>query len=83
MFGAYDCALRVAAKAAGLIVIETPPSVWKTAMKAPKDKKAARHRASELLPGLKHLWPLAKDDGKAETALLALYAERRLNGGAA
>ncbi len=52
------------------------PNVWKKALSVPAGKDAARARASELLPGFACLWPLKKHDGRAEAALLALYARR-------
>lgn len=53
------------------------PHVWKRDMRCPKDKDGARDRASQLLPTSTHIWPLKKHDGRAEAALIALYAERR------
>jgi hypothetical protein len=67
-----------AAIAAGLELERVAPQVWKRALKVPADKRASRARASELLPAFSHLWPLAKHDGRAEAAMLALYAERYL-----
>jgi crossover junction endodeoxyribonuclease RuvC len=55
----------------------TYPHVWKRAMQCPKAKDAARARASQLLPEHAHLWPLVKHDGRAEAALIAMFAERR------
>jgi hypothetical protein len=52
------------------------PAVWKRAMMAPADKEASRQRASELMPASSHLWPLKKHHGRAEAAMLALYAQR-------
>lgn len=49
------------------------PQVWKKALSVPKDKDAARQRASQLLPDFSHNWPLKKHDGRAESALIALY----------
>jgi len=49
------------------------PQKWKKAMQCPKDKDAARMRASQLLPNEAHQWPLKKHDGRAESALLSLY----------
>ena len=49
------------------------PAEWKKAMQCPADKDAARKRASELLPRFSHNWPLKKHDGRAESALIALY----------
>lgn len=49
------------------------PQKWKGALNVPKDKDAARSRASQLLPAFAHNWPLKKNDGRAESALIALY----------
>ena len=49
------------------------PQVWKKAMSCPKDKDAARMRATQLLPMFADNWPLKKHDGRAEAALIALY----------
>lgn len=49
------------------------PRVWKKALQVPAAKDGARARASQLLPGAAHFWPLVKHDGRAEAALIALY----------
>jgi crossover junction endodeoxyribonuclease RuvC len=56
---------------------------WKRTLQLPKGKAAARARASQLLPQAAHYWPLAKHDGRAEAALLALFGARLLGGAAA
>lgn len=81
-FGSGYGAVRMAAIAHGLSVEAVPPATWKAALRVPSNKNGARQRASEMIPTHRHLWPLVKDDGKAEAALLALYAFRHLNGGA-
>ncbi|MGE5151189.1 MAG: hypothetical protein ACM3II_13795 [Rhodospirillaceae bacterium] len=53
---------------------------WKNALQVPKDKDAARARASQLLPAAASQWPLKKHDGRAEAALIALYGSRSLAG---
>lgn len=80
-FGVGYGAVRMAAISAGLTIEAVPPATWKSIMKVPRDKKGARQRASEMIPTHRHLWPAAGDDGKAEAALLALFAERHLKGG--
>lgn len=50
-----------------------PPAVWKRAMGLSADKDVSRQRASQLLPKHSNQWPLKKNDGKAESALLAYY----------
>lgn len=52
------------------------PHVWKRVMACPKEKDGARARASQLMPEHHAQWALKKHDGRAEAALLALYAER-------
>ena len=79
-FGQGYGALRVAGMAAGLILEAVPPAVWKAALKVPKDKRAARQRASEMIPTHRHLWSMAKDDGLAEAALLSIYGQRWVQG---
>jgi crossover junction endodeoxyribonuclease RuvC len=54
-----------------------PANAWKAAMRCPAEKVGARSRASQELPQFASLWSRAKDDGRAEAALIALYAERR------
>lgn len=49
------------------------PSVWKASLNVPADKSAARRRASEFYPDCADQWRLAKQDGRAEAALLAWY----------
>jgi hypothetical protein len=75
--------LRVAALAAGMQLHTVPPATWKAAMRAPKEKLASIQRASELLPHSAKLWAKGTGDaaqrgGRAEAAMLALYAERVL-----
>lgn len=63
------------ALAANYIKIEiVTPQSWKKALRVPKDKNAARARASELMPKAAHKWALASHDGRAEAAMIALYA---------
>lgn len=54
------------------------PVTWKKAMAVPKDKKEAIARATELMPRCGHRWCNAGHDGRAESALLALYAAREI-----
>lgn len=60
--------------AANFIAVELAnPRVWKKAMKLTADKDSCRRRASQLFPTYAELWCRAKDDGRAEAALLAYY----------
>lgn len=52
------------------------PVAWKRSMGCPAAKDEARKIASQLMPAHAHIWARAKDDGRAEAALIALYAER-------
>lgn len=49
------------------------PLTWKKALRVPKDKKESMARASELMPRCAHKWANAGHDGRAESAMLALY----------
>lgn len=53
------------------------PAVWKKAMGVTASKDGARARASMLFPQQAHLWARVKDDGRAESALIALYGSRQ------
>jgi crossover junction endodeoxyribonuclease RuvC len=64
--------------AAGIPVTYITPQVWKKALAVPKDKDGARQRASQLMPQHADNWPLKKHDGRAEAALIALYAREYL-----
>ena len=54
------------------------PQRWKKELQVPKDKDAARMRASQLLGDHAHNWPLKTHDGRAESSLIALYGMRSL-----
>lgn len=62
--------------ALGLPIEAVTPQVWKKRLSVPADKTGARARATKLL-GRGDLWPLVKDDGKAEAALIALYGSMK------
>lgn len=49
------------------------PQTWKKTTRCPKDKNEARFRAMELIPVITDVISRAKDDGRAEAALIALY----------
>lgn len=50
------------------------PSVWKRHFKLSKDKGVSRALATQRFPLHANLFARVKDDGRAEAALLALYA---------
>lgn len=61
------------AAAARSMLTKVRPQVWKTATKTPKNKNEARRRAMQLFPCAYGLFSRAKDDGRAEAALIAFY----------
>lgn len=60
-----------------------PPVVWRQAAGVPvhKDKACSRARAAEEFPAMASLFTRAKDDGRAESALIALAGALRLQAG--
>jgi Holliday junction resolvasome RuvABC endonuclease subunit len=53
---------------------EVPPKKWKAAMDLSSSKSASREKAAQTFPAQSDLFKRVKDDGRAEAALLALYA---------
>lgn len=51
------------------------PNAWKKAAGLTADKGACRRRAIELWPAHAELFARAKDDGRAEAALIARYSD--------
>lgn len=49
------------------------PNVWKKALGLNGEKDASRRLASQHFPEYAYLWSRVKDDGRAESALIALY----------
>jgi hypothetical protein len=68
------------ARTLGFAVERVRPQVWKTKLRVPADKSQARMRASEMIPTHAHRWKFKKDDGLAEAALLAVWAEQAYRG---
>lgn len=62
---------------AGIPIETVRPVVWKGNLNVPADKNASRRKASEIFPDAADQWKLAKDDGKAEAALLAWWGRGR------
>lgn len=56
---------------------EVHPATWKKSMGLGKDKTAARAMAKSKFPLLAFLFARVKDDGRAESALIGLYATQR------
>jgi crossover junction endodeoxyribonuclease RuvC len=63
--------------ALGIPVTMIGAAEWKGALRVPAAKGEARARASQLIPSGAVFWPLAKDDGKSEACLIALYQIKR------
>lgn len=73
-FGRAVGAVEGVLAALGVPVSYVAPVVWKRALAVPTGKDGARLRASQLMPAYAERWRRAKDDGRAESALIALYA---------
>jgi crossover junction endodeoxyribonuclease RuvC len=53
---------------------EVPPKKWKAAVDLSSSKSASREKAAQTFPTQSDLFKRVKDDGRAEAALLAIYA---------
>jgi hypothetical protein len=60
--------------ARGVTIDIVTPQTWQKAMKARDGKDANRQRAMELFPNQSECFKRKKDDGRAEAALMAVYA---------
>ena len=73
-FGWTAGSIYQACCSAGIKVEFVAPVVWKRKFGLlGQGKDASRAEASRRFPRSSHLWSRAKDDGRAEAALLALY----------
>lgn len=77
-FGHGVGVIETVARCGGMKVVRVPPQTWKGALHVPSDKRLSRARASELMPQWAHLWPLQKDEGKAEAAMIWLWAKEHV-----
>jgi crossover junction endodeoxyribonuclease RuvC len=75
---AYGVVIGVLA-AHGVPMTFVSPVKWKKALQVPASKDGARARASQLLPQAAGEWPLVKDSGRAEAALIALWGIQSFN----
>ena len=64
--------------ALGIKVVKINPAVWKPALGLNRDKKTSLALARKLFPQNFDDFRFDKDDGKAEAALIAYFAERNL-----
>ena len=60
-------------------VLRIKPSVWKVALGLSSDKSKSLTLAKKLFPAYKEYFTRAKDDGRAEAALLAHFARECCN----
>ncbi len=75
-FGQGYGALKMALAANEISYTLVSPVSWKREMGCTKDKGASRMRASQLLPAYASHFQRVKDEGRAEAALIAMYAMR-------
>ena len=78
-FGFSAGALQMAVAAAGIPMTLVVPQVWKKSYGIAggrENKDQARQKASMMFPGAAHLWARKRDDGRAESALLAHYGSK-------
>jgi len=54
-------------------VTQVRPQKWKSELKIPAEKDAARYRASQYFPQCSKAWARKMDDGRAEAVLIAFY----------
>ena len=54
------------------------PQKWKKALDLPANKSAARMYACRVWPGAAEMFARVKDDGRAEAALIGLYAAKSM-----
>jgi hypothetical protein len=73
-FGARFGAILGACGGLKIPVTQVRPALWKSTLKVPAEKDAARYRASQLFPQCSKAWSRKKDDGRAEATLIAFYA---------
>lgn len=75
-FGRHKGHLEMALDGLGYETYEVTPPIWKKHFKLMKgaDKSASRALAMARFPKHEDLFRRVKDDGRAEAALLALYA---------
>lgn len=85
-FGGSFWAARMACAAHFIPIEMVSPQSWKRSLQVKGGAgktDAVRARASALLPAHNKFWTRAKDDGRAEAALIALFGARSLERAAA
>jgi len=76
-FGQGYGALQMAIVAHHIPVEFVTPAKWKKYFGLTRDKGVSRGLASQMFPGNAKSFVRAKDDGRAEAALIALYASKQ------
>ena len=79
-FGQCYGALLAAIHGHGFEVHYAPPNRWKKYFGLSSDKGVSRGLAKQRFPAQSKLFDRVKDDGRAEAALLALYALETIQG---
>jgi crossover junction endodeoxyribonuclease RuvC len=77
-FGWSCGVMEMAVASVGKPFTYVTPQTWKKAMQCPKDKDAARMRATQLFPNEAHQWSLKKHDGRAEASLICCFGRAKL-----
>lgn len=77
-FGQGFGALQMALTGHGYTTTEVTPTRWKRYFGLSSDKDVSRAMAASRFPAYAGLFSRVKDDGRAEAALLALYAKEKL-----
>lgn len=62
----------------GIKIIKVKPAVWKAAMGLNRNKRESLNLAQEFFPANKNDFRILKHDGRAEAALIAVFAIRSL-----
>lgn len=75
-FGESFGAVRGVVGALQITIYLITPQKWKKALGLPKEKEAARRKATEMFPKQAAIFARKMDGGRAEAALLAWYGSR-------
>ena len=78
MVGVYMAVLATLTTA-GIPWTPVAPRTWQASLKVPGGKDGSRARASQLMPADAGRWTRVKDDGRAESALIALHGLRQID----
>lgn len=73
-FGQVYGALEMAIVGHGYMRYDVTPATWKKHFKLSRDKDVSRGMAMDRFPAYANKFTRKKDDGRAEAALIALYA---------